>query len=183
MDNITGGKMLVKCGVCGKEFYRCQFKLQRNDNFYCSAKCYQKTIKKTPTSAKTILTYRSYIKWKKRILKGAKCIFCGSSKKLELHHIKQRRDYPELVKSEENVIPICEKCHDVFHSKRSKGGELRETLNAILAHGNPQPSRSNVIDLVGRKVQRLMGEEITANKPNTSAARESDEIVRAYGKL
>lgn len=34
-----------------------------------------------------------------------------------------------------------------------KGGELREHLNTILVHDNPQPTRSNVMNIVGRKVQ------------------------------
>jgi len=151
-------------------------------NFYCSDKCYRASVKKTPLNAKTILTYRSYQIWKSSILENAECILCGSIKKLELHHVLPRRDYPELVVEKENVVPMCEKCHDIFHSNKSKGEELRETLNAILAHGNPQPSRSNVIKLVGRKVQRLTGEDITANKPDTSIAPERDEIVRAYPK-
>lgn len=77
---------------------------------------------------------------------------------------------------------MCEKCHDIFHSNSSKGEELRENLKAILAHGNPQPSRSNVISLVERKVHRLMGEDITTNKPDTRIAPERDEIVGACGK-
>ncbi len=181
-DNFTGGGALVKCDICNTEVYRRRSKLNRNANFYCSDLCYRKSIKKTPTNAKTILTYRSYQNWRKNLLKGAECILCGTIKKLELHHIKSRRDYPELVKDEENVVPMCEVCHDIFHSNSSKGEELRGTLNAILAHGNPQPSRSNVVDFVERKVQRLTGEDSTTNKPDTSIAPERDDIVRACPK-
>jgi len=181
-DNFTGGGASLPCKICGKEVYRGQSKIKRNSNFYCSKKCYGLSIKKTEISAKTILTYRSYTNWKKRILFGAECILCGTKEKLELHHIKTRRDFPKLVREKENVVPMCAPCHDIFHSKKSKGGELREHLNAILAHDNPQPSRSNVIRLVDRKVQRLTGEDITTNKPDTSAAPERDEIVRAYLK-
>ena len=68
-------------------------------------------------------------------------------------------------------------CHDLLHS--IKGGELRETLNAKLAHGNPQANQSNINTNVDWKLQRLMGEDIITNKPDTSTAPERDEIVRA----
>lgn len=183
MDNFTGGGETFKCSCCDKEVYRRQSKIKRNDNFYCSNECYYKSVKKTETNAKTILTYRKYRNWKKRLLKDAVCVFCDSSVKLELHHIKSRRDYPELVREESNVCSVCEKCHDIFHSNSSKGEELRETLSAVLAYDNPQPSRSNIINLVERKVQRLMGEDVITNKPDTRIAPERDDIVRAYRKL
>lgn len=117
------------------------------------------------------------------MLNGVHCILCESVNGLELHHVKSRREYPELVRDESNVVPMCFRCHDKFHSNSSKGRELRGTLNAILAHGNPQPSSQKVVPFVSEKVHRLMGEETTTNKPNTSAAHESDEIVGACGKL
>lgn len=116
------------------------------------------------------------------MLENAECILCGEKQNLELHHIESKILKPDRIKDESNVVPICAKCHDILHSKSSKGGELRENLNAILAHGNPQPSRSNVLIFVGRKVQRLTGEDAQANKPDTSAAPERDEIVRACPK-
>ena len=182
MDNSTGGGEVFTC-QCGVKVWRRRSKINRNKHFYCSDACYRRSIKKTPTNAKTILTYRSYRNWKNGILNNAKCVLCESKTKLELHHLNSRRDFPELVREESNVIPICSPCHDIFHSNSSKGEELRGTLNAILAYGNPQPSRSNVIDIVERKVQRLTGEDITADKPDTRIAPERDDIVRAYRKL
>ena len=57
-----------------------------------------------------------------------------------------------------------------------KSGELLGNLNAT-AHGNQQPSPLNTMK-VGGKVQRLTGEDVT-DKPDTSAAPERDDIVRA----
>lgn len=50
----------------------------------------------------------------------------------------------------------------------SKSGELLETPNAT-GEGNQQLSRSNVLSFVGRKVQRLPGEDAQSNNPGTSA--------------
>ena len=182
MNNFSGGGQHFECNTCGKVVWRGRSKIDRNANFYCSNKCYVQSFKKTMDSAKKMLANRSYRKWKLDILKGATCILCDCSEKLELHHIEFRQNSPDKVRDESNVCPLCSKCHDIFHSNSSKGEELRENLNVILAHGNPQPSRSNVISLVGRKVQRLTGEEITTNKPDTRIAPERDVIVRAYPK-
>lgn len=70
---------------------------------------------------------------------------------------------------------------DYFTRIIRKSGELLETPNGK-AEGNQQPSQSNVVKIVDWKVQRLMGEETTTNKPDTSAAPERDDIVRACGK-
>ena len=58
----------------------------------------------------------------------------------------------------------------------SKGGEMLGNLN-VKTHGNQQPSPLNTLRVSG-KVQRLTGEDVT-NKPDTSAAPEKDDIVRA----
>lgn len=92
----------------------------------------------------------------------------------------------------ENLVTLCRKCHarikgketqweDYFTRIIRKSGELLETPNGK-AEGNQQPSQSNVVKIVDWKVQRLMGEETTTNKPDTSAAPERDDIVRACGK-
>ena len=56
-----------------------------------------------------------------------------------------------------------------------KAGEL---LGHPLCKDNQQPSHLNVIELVEWKVQRLTGEDITANKPDTSTRPEREDIVR-----
>jgi len=93
----------------------------------------------------------------------------------------------------DNLITVCRSCHSTIKGKEKqwegyfgrivcKGGELRENLNAQKAHGNPQPSRENVLSFVSRKVHRLTVEDAQSNKTDTSAAPERDEIVGAYGK-
>lgn len=131
---------------------------------------------------KQYLAHTSYRTWRKRLLENASCLLCGAVEKLELHHIESKVLVPEKIKDESNVCPICSTCHDSLHSHSRKGGELRERLNAILAHDNPQPSLPNVKIYVGRKVQRLTGEDAQSDKPDTSAAPERDEIVRANEK-
>lgn len=131
--------------------------------------------------------------WKQPILKrdGFKCVWCGSKEKLEVHHIRRlvtirdavikenpnlsvgiyddRVELARLIVEDHKIgdgITLCYSCHKSCHI--AKPGELRETPNAS-GEGNPQPSRPNVISLVGRKVQRLTGEESQTDNPDTSA--------------
>jgi len=120
------------------------------------------------------------------------CSICGNDQKRDVHHIKTRKEHPELVFEINNLITVCRSCHSTIKGKEKKwedyftrivckGGELRGNLNAK-AHDNPQPSQENVIDLVSWKVHRLTVEDSQSNKTDTSAAPERDEIVGAYGK-
>ena len=182
----------TKCGYCNKPIFKWAYELRNHPVHFCNNQCKGKWMSKNLVNEKAAnwqggswnnrvqyLAHTSYRTWRANLLKDAQCVFCHSIEKLELHHVESKILNPNRIKDESNVLPVCESCHDTLHSKSSKGGELRETLNAILAHGNPQPSRSNVLIFVGRKVQRLTGEETTTDKPDTSAHPERDDIVRA----
>ena len=51
--------------------------------------------------------------WVKDIIKrdGFKCTKCGGEEKLQVHHIKSFRNFPDLLKNESNVETLCFKCH------------------------------------------------------------------------
>ncbi len=133
--------------------------------------------------------------WKKPILERDefKCGVCGSKKQLEVHHLRYLVgirdeviaenpdldivDYDSRAKLAAIIVgrhtlqdgtTLCHSCHITYHVE--KRGELLGSPNGS-AEGNQQPSRSNVINFVDRKVQRLTGEDFTANKPDTSAPR------------
>ena len=65
------------------------------------------------------LTSAKWKKFRKRIIKrdGNLCLRCYSkyglinSKNLEVHHIKPRIEYPELMYAEDNVVTICRTCN------------------------------------------------------------------------
>jgi len=134
-----------------------------------------------------------YPSWRLPILKrdGFECCVCGSSDKLEVHHLRlfseirdkvlkenihlsieiyaERVMLAEIIVSEHRMcdgITLCRLCHEKVHWEKS--GELLEPPNAK-GEGDQQPSRSKVISMVGRKVQRLTGEESQTNNPDTSA--------------
>lgn len=60
---------------------------------------------------------KCYSTWSKRIKDkfDKKCQKCGSTSNLESHHIRNRRDNPNLILDENNGICLCETCHNSFH--------------------------------------------------------------------
>ena len=183
------------CEYCKTKFHRSPSRKIPYSVFFCSNSCQGKWKSENEcgengynwkggktAQRKKELQSTGYRTWRAKLLIGVQCILCDCKTNLELHHIESRKDNIDRLKDESNVCPLCSKCHDIFHSNSSKGEELRENLNAILAHGNPQASLSNVVSLVDRKLQRLTGEDTQTNNPDTRIAPERDEIVRAYPK-
>ena len=66
---------------------------------------------------------------------------CGSSKKLEMHHIKSVASSPELAYDKSNIQVLCKKCHDTVHGlsgeaktwrERSKGNTLTVRWSRVM---------------------------------------------------
>lgn len=47
---------------------------------------------------------------------GNRCIYCGSTEKLETHHIKSRTKFPAAALDIENGVTLCHKCHYTAHA-------------------------------------------------------------------
>lgn|SRR3990167_2812411 len=184
-------KLNTVCDSCGNKFHRDPSLTKQYSLHFCNGNCRGNYWAKNFIGEKSSnwqggkteqrkyeLQSTKYRLWRKKLLKDAKCILCDSSRALELHHIESRKDNPLRIRDEKNVVPMCEECHDLFHSNSSKGGELRETLKAILAQDNSQPNQSG---------NALEGSETrdkarTVDNIPTSPAPERDDIVRALSK-
>lgn len=171
------------CAYCGKVFHKTPSRKRGYSLHFCNNTCQGKYWAKHFTGENTSnwqggktelrineIQRSSYRTWRKHLLKNVECILCGSKRALELHHIELRSENPLRIRDESNVVPMCEECHDLFHSNSRKGGELRESLKTILGYGNSQPSLRNE-----------EGSETNANC-DTSTAPERDDIVRATEK-
>lgn len=65
----------------------------------------------------------SYREWKKAVLKrDGVCQYCGSSYRLEAHHIKPFADFPEFRFDVDNGIALCRSCHRHLHGTEKKHG-------------------------------------------------------------
>jgi len=96
-----------KCKQCEKE---------RIDMFY----------RENPKNRKMCSEYRE---WRKNVLErdNYKCLVCKNGMNLHAHHLKNYRDYPELVIQIDNGATVCKKCHIKFHGKygRMKNNEMQ----------------------------------------------------------
>ena len=93
---------------------------------------------------------RRYKAWKEAVRSIGYCESCGSTKKLEAHHILEKSKFPHLIHDINNGKCLCMKCHRKLHNgAKFHSDELLETLT-VNDEGNQQPS------LQSRKVQRLL---------------------------
>lgn len=101
------------CGKCGK------FK-QEGKSCTCKPNRINKVKNNKSSNEKNILNTRAW-KDKKRpqIIRrdGGICQRCLhkfgiiNSEKIEVHHIKSRKDYPELAFEDSNLISVCRQCN------------------------------------------------------------------------
>ena len=142
-----GGKKELICVICGNKFFQHQSKSSRK---YCSQKCYGKSKKGKPNIYSLgkprydargsnnprwkggdcpSKRYRKLLEWKvwrKAVFERDKytCQECGIvGSRLHPHHIKSKKDYPELIFDIHNGITLCEKCHYNKHRIR-KGNQI-----------------------------------------------------------
>lgn len=65
--------------------------------------------------------FRSSYAWKKKrkeikALYGGKCAICGSTENCQTHHIVPMAVVPELKLDNDNLILLCNKCHELAHN-------------------------------------------------------------------
>lgn len=70
--------------------------------------------------ARKRLTYQ-YRKWRESVLERDhhKCVICGSTKDLEVHHIKPFAQFPEERLNIENGVTLCSACHKQVHKEKN----------------------------------------------------------------
>jgi len=108
---------------------------------------------------------------------GHRCFLCGASdnglkRKLDIHHI----DYNKNNSEKRNLVALCHKCHIQTNTNRNCWKFYLERLLNI-RYGNQQPSPLNDLYKVSGKVQRLIGEDGSTNKPNTSAQHLNEMMI------
>lgn len=67
-------------------------------------------------------TSKEVAEWRNEVLArdSYKCVRCGSTDRLNVHHIQPWKDNPDLRIDVQNGITLCEQCHKDVHSLMSK---------------------------------------------------------------
>ena len=98
------------CPICGKEFQRWKSQEERKDRsgiLYCSRECQFKSLDRGHNHK---IYGRNWRRIRKEVLKrDGKCMHCGTTKKLEVHHIIPFRISKS--NSMNNLIVLCKSCH------------------------------------------------------------------------
>lgn len=65
---------------------------------------------------------KEYKEFRKEVLKrdNYRCVKCGETENLQVHHIKPVKDYPNLVMNFDNVQTLCLLCHSKTESYLKK---------------------------------------------------------------
>lgn len=76
------------------------------------------TKKKKQNKLKNITSSKEYKLFRESILQrdNYKCTMCGSDFRLQVHHIKPKSKYPELIMDKDNCITLCILCHSKTES-------------------------------------------------------------------
>lgn len=169
----------IDCAICNKRFETVPSKIGIRK--FCSKACYLVAHKAILDNIKQLRESNEYKIWRITVYRrdDFKCQSCGKvGNNLEAHHIKPISLFPELIFSVENGITLCEDCHKIVHKSYrplSKSGEFLGNLFL-------ETIRSQARIGISLKVQRLATESRTDSNVATSAAHESDDIVRANGR-
>lgn len=87
-------------------------------------------IRKHKVKKNKISNTKMYKDFRKDILRrdNYQCKQCGSTTDLEVHHIKSRKLFPNLIMDTNNVITLCRQCHsktDSYLNNQKDGKEKK----------------------------------------------------------
>lgn len=104
------------CPTCGKEF-RAIHEYAARKSVYCSKDCWSHRGRKYE---RKIVRSPEFNAWKRAVFDrdNRTCQICGERRNLEAHHIKEKRNFPELQFEVSNGLCLC---HE-FHKKTDNYG-------------------------------------------------------------
>lgn len=130
-DNPHGIGIQVTCKKCGDWFTPTRGQISRriaalerpdgNDGhyFYCSDECRgQCPVYKLRTDTTIVpFTTGDLAIWSKHVISRDKeCLYCGSTKRLQAHHINPKSTHPKEALDPANGITVCKDCHGRIHN-------------------------------------------------------------------
>jgi len=75
---------------------------------------YRTRLAKAVGLSYTQFTHQLQLLKKKILQRDEFCVYCGGKAEI-VHHELERKDYPELTLTENNMVSSCEECHKLHH--------------------------------------------------------------------
>lgn len=161
----------INCSFCKSLTWKHQYQLLKSKAWFCNAACKGKWMSihqvasggpnwkgGTYSTLANQLCNSRYRRIRKEVLRrdGHCCSLCDSTRKLEAHHILEKRKQPALLWSVENMITLCKKCHCGIRGKEESWEScFLDILANRMNSGNSRPDNPEPSRLERRKVQRL----------------------------
>lgn len=103
------------CKYCEQGFYPISGHTKQK---YCSKSCAYADKQKIDIDQKR--RSAAYRKWRQQVIKrdDYTCQQCGSTQKLQAHHVKSWEDFPELRYDIDNGLTLCSDCHSRIHGAK-----------------------------------------------------------------
>lgn len=110
-EELAKNKILIE--ILNKQNRYSMESILMQENIKLKAKVIQLERKVQSNNKKKQKRPKGYIEFRKSILErdNYTCQKCGSKSRLQVHHIKSRKEYPELIMDKNNCITLCIVCH------------------------------------------------------------------------
>jgi len=107
-------------------------------------------------------------RWGEEVKKlyGYRCAFCGSTEKIEAHHINQVALFPDLETSLENGIALCHNCHYAAHNGdyTTKYRRSEMVVVPVLMPKQRKDDIKALADAAGKNVNKFINDAIEREK-------------------
>lgn len=104
--------------------------------------------------------------------KGEKCVECGTTEDVEVHHV----DGDRLNNTLENLIPVCRSCHAKIHSDSDEMEHWREKLL-------PEEKRTQTIAVEASPELKAMLELVKAESSANSYTEAVRHVLAEYHEI
>jgi hypothetical protein len=114
-------KETYQCGECGSDVEKFPSEVRKYSNVFCNKECYSESQEKVPESHRYFYGSSQWESKREEIRNNYnnQCVWCEEDEKeLHVHHMNPISNGGEMLE-DNNLIPLCQRCHSVAHKALS----------------------------------------------------------------
>jgi 5-methylcytosine-specific restriction endonuclease McrA len=109
--------LLMTCEWCNASFELLPSRVFVSRYRFCSKGCWRAACRAGKAPRETERGTRAYRRFRdSHLAKADKCVECGATEDLLLHHLIRTRVRPDLLFAEQNLRILCRACHTHHHA-------------------------------------------------------------------